>query len=162
MNGNTHMIGGLLVTAFFVSFFDLSYLTIVGGVIGSILPDVDSKYSTINNKVPIIGFAWSQAKKIKCKTIYSLFKHRGALTHSWILPIILSVLFMLFGYKILLGLLLGVLSHHILDLFSPIKLRYFYPFKTKIGLFKLPSILETVLKAVMFLLTIYILYLPFK
>lgn len=166
MNGKAHMLGGLFTGVLTATQITLNPITgvfiVSGSILGSLLPDIDSRKSTINKKIPLVGFIWSKISKISnelnLKVIHDLFTHRGALTHSIWSLIPWVVLFAVFHSGFVLGIAGGVLSHHILDLFSPMHLRYFYPVKRKFGLFKLPRILEIILGWIFVLLSVVLLF----
>lgn len=94
-------------------------ITSVGIWYGAFIPDVDADYSYIQTKIPKISKAYKKLPK------NMIFKHRGLLLHSVYTLLFLFFMFYITHLNILLGLFLGVLSHHVLDF----KIRnYFFPF----------------------------------
>lgn len=110
-------------------------LSFSGAWLGSFIPDVDNDKSYINAKIYLFRDFYKPIQKLafKNKHTYNIFKHRGALTHSWLTIAILIILYKYFNdNSFLFGILIGVFIHHILDMFTSHGLRYFYPLKTRI------------------------------
>jgi membrane-bound metal-dependent hydrolase YbcI (DUF457 family) len=139
MLGAQHVRGGCLFAGIFIGLkykltdvFDPSLLLVAGSVIGSLVPDIDSRFSTIKSFLIFkpIGIIYSIIDKLLGKNIIT--KHRGVLMHSMWTIIILSILTIcLTGimHTIMLGITIGVFSHHVLDFMTPHRLPlYFYPF----------------------------------
>ena len=158
ITGKTHLSFGILVGTAVVIYTPLGLTSIIGVALGSLLPDIDSEKSIINLKgYNIAGRIWCLIKKWtkKIEPIHNIFKHRG-ITHSFVPLGICIILFLLYGYQIFLSVAIGMLSHHILDLFSPVKLRYFYPLEYKIGFFKFNSTFEKIFQILFYILIIVI------
>jgi membrane-bound metal-dependent hydrolase YbcI (DUF457 family) len=128
MNKKGHSVGAAIVSALTIYYMkdDLltELITISGVVIGSFVPDIDAEYSTFNKKCPIIPKIFKIIQKILPDN--PITSHRGALFHS-ILTLIPFAIF----YKVsfVLGMGLGILGHHLLDMTTPAGLRYFFPYK---------------------------------
>lgn len=127
MNKIGHGVGAVVVASLAIyninqDILDQSLMAI-GIVSGSYLPDLDAKYSYIKTKLKIIGKLYEMLPE------NSFTMHRGGMLHS-IITLIPFILF--YKYPFMLGVGMGVLGHHILDLFSQQGLRYFYPFKLRI------------------------------
>jgi membrane-bound metal-dependent hydrolase YbcI (DUF457 family) len=138
MNGKAHLVAGGVVVAGLVYLGDYNVLTLGGVMLGSILPDIDSKESTINRLCPPASAAYKMIHKFcfnKSGLLYNFTKHRGYLMHSWLTIALILSLSMITPWLIkemLYGLAIGVLSHHALDCLTPQGLRYFYPNKLEI------------------------------
>ena len=134
MNKKGHYGGFVVATAISFVITKDPILSITGSWLGSFLPDVDSKKSHINSQIYLFRNIYKPIQKIAFKNgiLYNIFKHRGAFTHSW-LTIIMLIIFLKCNYNsFLFGMLIGVLIHHVLDMFTQQGLRYFYPFKIKL------------------------------
>lgn len=135
MNKRGHSIGAACVSALTIYYMKepllTELITISGVVIGSFLPDVDAEYSYFNSKCPVIPTIFKLIQKILPDN--PITSHRGAMFHS-ILTLIPFVIF----YKIsfVLGIGLGVLGHHILDMTTPAGLRYFFPYKITLRIWR--------------------------
>ena len=137
MTYRTHIIGGM-TSALLIrdqmsflaegGFTSPSFLLLMaGGILGSLLPDIDHKNSYIGRKT--LG-------------IFSFLKHRG-LTHSLIFALSILTVMLIFNINnsFTLGLFVGILSHLALDLITHSGLEYlFYPFKFPIRLPKINPI----------------------
>lgn len=127
MNKVGHGVGAIVVSSIALYNINqdvLNNILMVGGVvIGSYLPDLDANYSYAKSKVKILGTLYEKLPQ------NDFTMHRGGMLHSIItlIPFII-----LYRYSFILGLGMGILGHHILDLFSQQGLRYFYPFKIRI------------------------------
>ena len=84
-------------------------VTSVGIYFGAFIPDMDADYSYIQHLFPKL------AKMYKLLPKNRIFKHRGLFLHSFYTLLFLFLLYNIIGTSILLGLFLGVLSHHVLD-----------------------------------------------
>jgi membrane-bound metal-dependent hydrolase YbcI (DUF457 family) len=112
MNMKGHLIGGLIATATYTAITkDFGLTQQIAIMIGSILPDLDSKQSYISKKL----------RKFNVITMINDFypnrftKHRGILLHSILTVILIAIIMLLTNIYFFGGLLLGVLTHHILD-----------------------------------------------
>lgn len=138
MNYQAHRIGGVCATTIVATLLyhnppwqTATYvamgISVVGGAVGGLLPDIDHPTSKIGRKVPLIsGF------------INTLFGHRG-FTHTILATILFSyMLFLLAGVipngfrgyylPLALGLSVGYVSHLLLDMLTVSGIPLFYPF----------------------------------
>jgi membrane-bound metal-dependent hydrolase YbcI (DUF457 family) len=134
MNKKGHYGGFVAAAAVSFAITKDPILSISGAWLGSFIPDVDNKKSHINSQIYLFRSFYKQIQKLAFKnsTTYNIFKHRGALTHSWLTIAIIATLYKYYDNSFLFGLLIGVFIHHILDMFTCQGLRYFYPLKTKL------------------------------
>jgi membrane-bound metal-dependent hydrolase YbcI (DUF457 family) len=118
-----------------------------GITVGSFLPDLDADYSYFRSKLPIIPtvYTWVQKAVKGIPVLDDIFKHRGALLHSVWTLVILGILMYLTKVYVdpyltnpyidiscdgwFIGLILGCVGHHFLDMMTVAGLRYFYPSK---------------------------------
>lgn len=122
-----------------------SWQIILGGILGSLLPDIDHPKSTIS---------------LKLKS-YLFIRHRG-FTHS-LTALLLLILLAPWGEKILhynlyQGIIIGIISHIFLDSLTPSGVQLFFPCKKR---FSLPILLlfRKLLKITLGLsLFIYVIY----
>jgi inner membrane protein len=140
MKSNTHLIGGVVAAALYKTVTDLQPDTLQheliffgAAVLGSLLPDLCHPGSFIGRKTNFLS-----------KTISKTFGHR-TITHSWIMILLVMMLpnWLDWTYEESLsaGLVLGVLSHILLDaattrgvqLFYPLPIRFRLPLYTKTG-----------------------------
>ena len=127
MNKRGHKIGGVIATSLTLAVLEPNILDgamlTCGIMLGAMLPDIDADYSYFNHKFRIISKVY---KLIPNHNI--VFRHRGLLFHSIYTILLLTILYTIFNYKWILGIIIGVLSHHILDMLTPARLpNYFYP-----------------------------------
>lgn len=132
MLGNTHIVGGITASLAFAQISNENPLILVGaGIVGALLPDICHSGSKIGRTFPISS-----------KIVNKLFGHR-TFTHSLLFLACVALLMNAFvPYKaITIGLLLGMVSHLVLDmatrqgvkLFFPIKIKVRFPFTIKTG-----------------------------
>ena len=140
MNYKTHKIGGIGagLLAFPVTTYLLGAesttsilslaggLSVMSGILGSALPDIDHKGSYIGKKLKPVSFVVS-----------STCGHRGV-THAPLITTIFLALSMFFlatpniyAYSIVLGFFAGIYSHIILDGFTKGGVPLLYPFNKK-------------------------------
>lgn len=127
MNKKGHRIGGTVATSLTLALLEPGITDgamLTGGImLGALLPDIDADYSYINSKFKLISKVY---KLIPNDNI--VFRHRGLLFHSVYTIVLLVLSYKSYGYPWILGLIIGVLSHHILDATTPAGLpNYFYP-----------------------------------
>lgn len=123
----THLIFGILASLLIYKLFNFDYWIFI--LIGSFLPDLD---------VPNSKFG-------KMFFLRFFFKHRGFF-HSIIFGILLGWSVYSFNSNYGIGILIGFLSHVILDGMSVNGIRLFYPFKFKVkGFVKVGGMFESVL-----------------
>ena len=131
MNKRGHKIGGLVATSITLAALEPGViegaLLTSGIILGAFLPDIDADYSYFNSKFKIISKAY---KLIPNDNI--VFRHRGLLFHSIYTVLLLVLLYRNNGCPWILGLIIGIVSHHILDLTTSAGLpNYFYPITKK-------------------------------
>ncbi|RPJ94477.1 metal-dependent hydrolase [Rummeliibacillus sp. TYF005] len=153
MTGNTHILGGIASSLAFAQITHYDPIILVGAsVFGALLPDICHTGSKIGRTFPIIS-----------KIVNTLFGHRS-ITHS-LLFLILIILLMtryISNDSIIAGILIGMVSHYILDMFTkkgimllfPLNIMVRFPITTRTG-----SKTENV---VAFLLSLLCLYLGFE
>lgn len=135
MNKLGHSIGGVvtmgLSAALSYKYLHLNWYDYGEGLpaiyVGAFIPDMDAEHSYIRSKIPVLPKVYTGIQKLFSNTpLNCVFKHRGLLFHSFytFLPIgfagYYTHLYSLFG-----GLILGILSHHLLDMTTPAGLNYF-------------------------------------
>lgn len=140
MKSNTHLIGGVAAGALYKTMTDLPpetlqhELTFFGAaVLGSLLPDLCHPGSFIGKKTSVLS-----------KTISKTFGHR-TITHSWIMILLVMMLPQWIDWRyedsFSMGLVVGVMSHILLDaatsrgvqILYPLPIRFRLPFYTKTG-----------------------------
>jgi len=124
----------LIAVPFIEPIWGIPFLILIS--IGSKIPDIDTPNSNIGKKIRPIS-----------NLINVIFKHRGFF-HSLIFIIIVGIILFLtkIPQPLTIALLLGYLSHLLLDLFSDKKHGIFWPFQIKFkGPIKTASISESVL-----------------
>lgn len=141
MNYQAHQIGGICASAMVATsvFYGstnhtVAYiamgLTIVGGAIGGLIPDIDHPSSKVGRKVPLLS-----------KVVNSVFGHRG-FTHTLLAALIFTYLLFLLvvlfpdglrGYLLpfFMGLSVGYLSHLLLDMLTVQGIPLLFPFTSK-------------------------------
>ena len=141
MTGISHRLGGICAGLGAISLLqatDIKSQGIILGaaVIGSLLPDIDTAQSTISYKIPAVravvgvmqGLVRAMAGLLPRKQrdyIRSTIGHRG-ITHSLLFSLIFPALIIAVGYNLhtshaimaALGMMAGILSHILLDIFS--------------------------------------------
>lgn len=129
----THVLGGTLVgLSLSIGFdgVDAFIISCVGGIIGSLIPDIDAKNSFIAKTTYFFG-----------KIVSRLAKHRGVF-HTPFFYVLINL--MVYGYfmKIpydnrgclglfVFSLFLGEMSHLLLDSLNPFGIMFLWPFKKK-------------------------------
>jgi len=114
MTSKTHIIFGVAVnttaTYFLKDYIDIDLSEIlIGSIVGSLLPDLDSSNSWITQTIPLPYKLLSKTKKLYYNT------HRTIILHSIYTIIISIVLMILFKNSITIGLGIGIISHIITD-----------------------------------------------
>lgn len=113
----THLVICLFGILLLIPFVDSKVLFILVSLIATLVPDIDSAYSTLGHK-RYFGF------------LQFFVKHRGIL-HSFSIVVLLTLIFLLFAPKIALGFFLGYSLHLFADSFTKDGITLFYPFKRK-------------------------------
>jgi membrane-bound metal-dependent hydrolase YbcI (DUF457 family) len=140
MRFHSHLSFGVFCVQIF-SNVNFDFLGIAVGIFFSILPDIDKFNSWISKRTRPLSF------------LFNLFKHRGV-THSLWVPILIF----LFKPPFFDYMLVGYLSHFLLDIFSDGGIKPFYPnnyrFKINLGpIFELVVFFGTVIVNVFLILT---------
>ncbi|NEU30457.1 metal-dependent hydrolase [bacterium LRH843] len=126
MTGKTHIAGGMaacLIADTMISTYQSAPAFYISGFVGALLPDICQTNSKIGRRLPILS-----------RTISHIFGHRK-LTHSLLFLLLTLLLFstMSQDYSMIRdGLLIGMLSHMILDACTVNGIYFFYPFKVKV------------------------------
>lgn len=152
MTGNTHILGGIASSLAFVQITHYDQIIVVGAsVFGALLPDICHTGSKIGKIFPIIS-----------KIVNIVFGHR-TLTHSLLFLMIIS--FVMNHYisneSIVAGVIIGVISHYVLDMFTkkgimlffPLNIMVRFPITTRTG-----SKTENFVAALLSLLSLYLGY----
>ncbi|MGE6487536.1 metal-dependent hydrolase [Paenisporosarcina sp. NPDC076898] len=149
MTGKTHIIGGLTASLAYAQFTSYDPVLLVGaGVIGALLPDICHGGSKIGRTFPLIS-----------KLINVIFGHRS-FTHSLLFLLIISLLLKSFvtNEAVTEGILIGMVSHLVLDMMTrngikllfPFKIRVRFPLTTRTG-----GTVESLVFAALSVLTVY-------
>lgn len=126
MEGRTHIIGGISAGMAYLHFggsVDEDVLFLGGLIFGAMLPDIDHTSSRIGRAVPYID-----------NFISSVFGHR-TLTHSLLFLILGYWLFHILSWpeSLEIGILLGILSHIILDMLTVQGVKFLWPVRIRVG-----------------------------
>jgi hypothetical protein len=147
--GRTHAAAAICASTLIMD--KISSSVVLGAFIGGIICDIDTKESLVAQLVPGVDNLWHVvrefAKKYKFNFIHDLLKHRGILTHSFVTVLISTAAYFVFKNDFTLALLIGISSHHFLDLISKGNLHYFAPLSNmaiNVPLIKTGGRLETV------------------
>jgi len=137
MTGSTHKLGGICAGMIAINILqevapETVVLVMAGSILGSLLPDIDNANSTISHKFRAISMIVKigqggirllsrlMPRKIG-GTVRSFIGHRG-ITHSLMFPgLLLLLIFFVRGHipeHFISGLLVGMMSHIVLDIFS--------------------------------------------
>lgn len=149
MTGKTHILGGIAASLAYAHIANESPLMLVGaGIVGAILPDICHSGSLIGRKIPLLS-----------KIINAMFGHR-TLTHSLLFLVLVVFLMNNFFQNdiVKMGLLVGMVSHYVLDmatrngikLFFPLKITVRFPVTTKTG-----SKVENIIFSLLALISFY-------
>ena len=127
----THMLFSFIVALFTYEYFNLNpILFTIIVLVSSFIVDIDSTRSKAGKKLWMLSYP-----------INFLFRHRG-LFHSLLLWIVVVFLISLVS-KYWIAVLIGVLSHLILDSLTKQGINFFYPLTFKVkGFIKTGGILE--------------------
>ncbi|WP_332693001.1 metal-dependent hydrolase [Halalkalibacter lacteus] len=157
MKGPTHIVGGLAAATFTMNVLSVHIQEPIifygAALFGAIIPDICHPRSMIGRTVPLLSNMLSK-----------MFGHRS-ITHS------LFFIFLIYwglqqlefrgSNDLQLGIIVGVISHIILDLLTPQGTKLFYPIKSNIRIpfyVKTGSILgENSVMAILLVMTIYLL-----
>lgn len=127
MEGKTHLAGGIAAGSFFLAAIGQTpteVLFFAGAAAGSLLPDICSPTSTVGRKFPILS-----------RLTNSTFGHR-TFTHSLVAVILVLALFKYLSIheSLEVGLLIGMVSHLILDALTKDGIQFFWPLKIRVGI----------------------------
>ena len=111
----THFAIGIFAVVFFLPHIEDKFIFAVVTLIATILPDIDSGFSSLGNKG-----VFKPLKFIK--------KHRG-IFHSFTLCIVVSFVFALYLPVLAFGFFLGYALHLLADSWTPEGIRPFWPSK---------------------------------
>jgi len=179
MTGTTHRLAGIgtgiaAIEMLQVNDVKMQSFLLTGCILGSLLPDIDNPQSTISYKIPFVRAVYGIFQKLirlfanvlpkrQKEYVRSSIGHRG-LSHSLFIAIVLPILIWLIGNVIKLntdifslGLMLGLLSHILLDLFSG-GTRLFLPFSIhniKFLKIKTGGIIEWIIRIVFTVVLVY-------
>lgn len=123
MTGKTHIIGGLAASLALANVTDYDPVLLVGaGVVGALVPDICHGGSKVGRTFPLVS-----------KLINLLFGHRS-FTHSFLFLFLVGVLMNAFvpNESVGAGLLVGMVSHIILDMATKNGVKFLFPFKVRV------------------------------
>ncbi|KOO51031.1 metal-dependent hydrolase [Viridibacillus arvi] len=143
MTGNTHILGGITAGLAFAQISNYDPLILIGSsVVGALIPDICHSGSKIGRTF-----------RMTSKIVNKIFGHRS-FTHSLLFLLLMSFVMNTYisNESITAGVLLGMVSHYILDmatkngikLFFPVKITVRFPLTTRTGS-KVENIVATVL-----------------
>lgn len=103
---------------------EMKALFVLGGIVGSLLPDIDAPQSYVGKLCPHISGIFGKIHKVQHKEEW---QHRGIMHDGsiYIAGLILSYL----HFPALIGLLLGCLTHIFLDMFNPMGVPFLFGLK---------------------------------
>jgi inner membrane protein len=108
---------GVFLALLLFKYFENKWLFIIMILIGSVVPDLDSKKS-------------SYGRHLVFRPLQIFLKHRGA-WHSLLIAGLLSIFIGWFGFDLGLGFFIGFMSHLLLDGLTKDGIRLLWPFKIK-------------------------------
>ncbi|MCB9362399.1 metal-dependent hydrolase [Candidatus Woesearchaeota archaeon] len=120
MKGRTHLAFAFFLSMYLTWLYEWPLLSVLVVLLGSLLPDIDDHRSILGKKVFPLSF------------VLKLFGHRGFF-HSLLFIALLWLGLAYVGYEFFGTLLaLGYVSHLLLDGFTPMGVRPFFPFDWKV------------------------------
>lgn len=138
MNGTCHLAFGTAVAAAAAvnleaisnTFPNIAYssemgtLLILGGIVGSLLPDIDAPQSYVGKLCSPVSRVFGRLRKMQGKEEW---QHRGIMHDAaiYIAGLILSYLY----FSPLIGLFIGCLTHIFLDMFNPMGVPFLFGVK---------------------------------
>ena len=145
MKGATHLLAGLVLSALLIRFLEVPnpLLLVLLVLLGSLLPDIDERHSTIGRKVPIVGF---------------FVKHR-TFFHG-LLFLVASVILLSFFIEplYLVAYSLAFITHLLLDALTPMGVTPFWPSKLRMkGFVRVGGLLEKLVFVAFVILFVYLL-----
>lgn len=113
MNKKGHQIGCVVLCG--IAIYSKQYLLLPGIIVGSFLPDLDCRSgSYIRQKLPLLGKLYNTLPSNRLFGRYGV-NHRSLLLHSVYTLLAMLTLIYIFKSELLLGLLIGVAGHLLLD-----------------------------------------------
>ncbi|WP_058305980.1 metal-dependent hydrolase [Gracilibacillus massiliensis] len=149
MTGKTHIMGGIASTVAISHFYTYEpVMFIIAGAIGGIIPDICHGGSKIGRKFPLIS-----------RVVNTIFGHR-TFTHSLLFLVLMNLVLSLFinNQSIITGLLVGMVSHFVLDAATKKGIKLLYPLQFTIRFplsIKTGGQMETLILLALTLVTIY-------
>lgn len=123
MTGKTHIIGGIAASLAFaqITHYD-PVILLCAGTLGALLPDICHGGSKIGRSFPVLS-----------KIINALFGHR-TFTHSLLFLVLAGILLNALGVNeaASAGILVGMVSHLLLDMATKNGIKLFFPLKITI------------------------------
>ncbi|GAK06816.1 metal-dependent hydrolase [Geomicrobium sp. JCM 19038] len=134
MKAGTHLVGAVALTTLYDRFVPVSwgappegiesFVMLGAALIGGLLPDICHPNSTAGKKISSLSVM-----------IRGVFGHR-TFTHSLLFLLIVGVLTGLipgtYGVAIQTGIIIGMISHYVLDMLTSRGIRLFYPIPTMV------------------------------
>src|SRR3989338_4124869 len=114
----THLAVGIAVALYFLPFIEHKLIFFPVVLISSLLPDIDTGFSTIGRSRLFRPLQW-------------FVKHRGII-HTYTVCIIISIVLAMFYPVYALPFFLGYSFHLYLDMFTPEGIRPFWPLKKRV------------------------------
>ncbi|MFH0868338.1 MAG: metal-dependent hydrolase [Candidatus Woesearchaeota archaeon] len=146
----THAAFGLLIALLALDFFNVhdKILFVLIVLLFSVFPDIDNTKSKIGKKNKLIS-----------GIINFIFGHRGLL-HTIYVPLIMFFIFYNLNKEIGIAVLVGYLTHLLMDAITRAGIKPFYPLINKKinGFFKTGSFIEKIFFLVIVFLNLYILW----
>ncbi|MBT2583539.1 metal-dependent hydrolase [Planococcus sp. ISL-109] len=125
MTGKTHITGGIAASLAFAQITNYEpTILLIGGVAGALIPDICHGSSKIGRRLPILS-----------KLISTIFGHR-TLTHSLLFLLLASLLFqaVLPNEALAAGILVGMISHIVLDMATKRGVKLLFPLSLTVRL----------------------------
>lgn len=149
MTGKTHLVGGVASSVALASISALEPTVLIAtGAVGGLLPDICHGGSKIGRKMPILS-----------KIINTIFGHR-TFTHSLLFLVLVWILLEFFVSieAVKWGVLVGMISHFILDAATQNGIKLLYPWKITVRFpvtTRTGGVVEYGVLAVLTLITVY-------
>lgn len=131
MTGKTHIIGGITASLAFAQVTNYDPFILLGaGAVGALVPDICHGGSKIGRTLPVVS-----------KIINTLFGHR-TFTHSLLFLLLSALLFttVIPNEALAAGLMIGMVSHLLLDMATRNGIKLFFPMKITV---RFPLTLKT-------------------
>lgn len=142
----THAAVGLVIGLYFLPFVTYKFLFVPIVLLSSLLPDIDSTYSSIGQRRVF-------------RPVQLVFKHRGAL-HSFTFCVLISLFFAFFYPIIALPFFFGYGFHLLADSFTLAGIRPFWPSKSiSSGMIKTGGAIDKIVFGISLLVSIILLFL---